>query len=82
MKQAAMRLNVGGKLLTNLLGETLSTKDYNLTGELAILNDIKEATCFLSSDESEFKQNVEVCKGPKKRNPLWREWALPDYVNI
>lgn len=43
MKQAALRLDIGGKLLMNLLGETISaTKEFNLIGEYAILGDIKE----------------------------------------
>ena len=43
MKQAALRLDIGGKMLSNLLGETISaTKEFNLIGEYAILSDIKE----------------------------------------
>jgi len=37
MKHCATRVDVGGKLLTNLLMETLSHKEINLQGEVAIV---------------------------------------------
>ena len=68
--------------MTNLLGELLSGKDYNLIGEISILSEIKEAECFLMLDENEFNKGIEDCRMPKKKNPVWREWCLPDYKNI
>ena len=66
-----------------MLGEVISgTKEYNLTGELAILNDIKENSCFLAENTSAFNEAIEQCNLSKKRNPIWREWALPDYKHI
>ena len=52
MKQASLRIDVGGKLLTNLFCEMISTKDFNLQGEFMIVNDIKEKTCFMSESIS------------------------------
>ena len=82
MKQAAQRVDIAGKKLTNLLGELLSGKDYNLIGEVSILSEIKEAECFLMPDEPSFNKGVEDCRMPKRRNPIWREWCLPDYKTI
>lgn len=48
MKQAALRIDVGGKLLTNYLIETISHKDFNLKGEIGLVNDMKEKTCYLA----------------------------------
>ena len=42
MKHAALRIDVGGKLLTNLLIETISHKDFNLRGEFGLVNEMKE----------------------------------------
>ena len=42
MTHAALRIDVGGKLLTNLLTETISHKDFNLRGEFGLVNDMKE----------------------------------------
>lgn len=38
LKHAATRIDVGGKMLTNLLMETLSHKEVNLRGETHIVN--------------------------------------------
>ena len=38
LKYAATRIDVGGKLLTNLLMENLSHKEVNLQGEVPIVN--------------------------------------------
>jgi len=42
LKYGATRIDVGGKLLTNLLTEFVSYKEFNLTGETMLVNDIKE----------------------------------------
>lgn len=56
LKHAALRLDVGGKLLTNLLTETISVKEFNLQGEFGVVNDIKEKSCFVSKDLDSFNQ--------------------------
>jgi len=48
MKHAALRTDVGGKVLTNLLIETISHKDFNLKGEFGIVNDMKEKTSYFA----------------------------------
>jgi len=54
LRYAATRIDVGGKLLTNLLTEMVSYKEVNLTGETLLVNDIKEQLCYVSLDyESE-----------------------------
>ena len=42
LRHAATRIDVGGKLLTNLLTENLSYKEINLKGEGFLVNQIKE----------------------------------------
>jgi actin-related protein 6 len=42
VRHASTRIDIGGKLLTNLLNEIISYKEYNLTGETLLVNDIKE----------------------------------------
>ena len=66
MKQASLRIDVGGKLLTNLFCEMISTKDFNLQGEFMIVNDIKEKTCFMAEDTESFNQDMESGKSLKK----------------
>ena len=76
MKQASLRIDVGGKLLTNLFCEMISTKDFNLQGEFMIVNDIKEKTCFMAEDTESFNQDMESGKSLKK------EYLLPDFKKI
>jgi actin-related protein 6 len=57
IKYAATRIDVGGKMLTNLLMETLSHKDVNLRGETYLVNQIKETLSFVSTD---FKRDLEL----------------------
>ena len=86
MKHASLRIDVGGKLLTNYLIETISHKDFNLKGEFGVVNDMKEQLCFVSESSKNFKYNMELCKpsGIKNRinNPLIKEYILPDYKKI
>ncbi|KAE8259645.1 hypothetical protein A4X13_0g882 [Tilletia indica] len=45
---AARRLDVGGKLLTNLLKETLSFRQWDMMDETWLIQAIKERCCFLA----------------------------------
>ena len=75
MRHFATRIDVGGKLLSNLLMETLSYKEINLKGETAIVNQIKESCTFVSS---RFAQDLEVSKSGGHA----KEFVLPDYTSI
>jgi actin-related protein 6 len=44
------RLNVGGKFLTNYLKETISFRQLNMMDETHLMNQVKEACCFVSMD--------------------------------
>lgn len=59
MKHCATRVDVGGKLLTNLLMEQLSFKEVNLQGETAIVQQIKEQSCFISEN---FERDMQAAK--------------------
>ena len=50
------RVDIGGKLLTNYLKEMLSYRQLDLMGEVFIANDVKEKSCFVSSD---YKRDME-----------------------
>lgn len=45
---ATKRIDVGGKILTNLLKETISYREYNMMDETLLISQIKEATCRVS----------------------------------
>jgi len=45
---ATRRIDVGGKILTNLLKEIISYREYNMMDETLLVSQIKEATCRIS----------------------------------
>ncbi|KAF9465310.1 actin-related protein Arp6 [Collybia nuda] len=69
------RLDVGGKLLTNQLKELVSFRQWNMMDETYIMNDVKEACCYVSSN---FKRDLEICRLDPKGNSIVQEYILPD----
>lgn len=78
MTNAIRRLDIGGKVLTNLLKEAVTYRQWNMMDEYHIVNDAKEQLSFVSDKfESEMKQAHVIRKGLR-----WfdREYLLPDFV--
>ncbi|KAI9719781.1 MAG: hypothetical protein M1812_003269 [Candelaria pacifica] len=50
IQSAIRRLDVGGKILTNYLKELVSIRHYNMMDETHLMNEVKEAVCFVSKD--------------------------------
>ncbi|CDO69876.1 hypothetical protein BN946_scf184884.g35 [Trametes cinnabarina] len=73
---AVKRIDVGGKLLTNHLKEVISFRQWNLMEETHIVNEVKEACCFVSED---FARDLEACRGQPDDNPIVQEYIFPDY---
>ena len=77
--KAIRRLDIGGKVLTNLLKEAVTYRQWNMMDEYHIVNDAKEQLSFVSDKfDSEMKQAHITRKGLR-----WfdREYLLPDFVN-
>ena len=65
IQRAIRRLDFGGKHITSLLKEVISVRHFDLHQDTKIVNDIKEDTCFISTD---FKSDMEkTWKGNKGR---------------
>lgn len=79
LQRAIRRLDVGGKLLTNYLKEIVSMRQYNMVDETYIMNEVKEAVCFISND---FKGDMErTWKANRKREEAQSvvvDYVLPD----
>ena len=58
LKYGATRIDVGGKLLTNLLNEQISYKEVNLQGETHLVNEIKENLCYVAT---QFQTELDIC---------------------
>lgn len=64
------RVDVGGKILTNILKEAISFRQWNMMDEVSLVNDIKERTGFVSL-------NIE----DDLLHPPAIDYVLPDYVS-
>ncbi|KAJ1977186.1 Actin- protein 6 [Dimargaris xerosporica] len=74
-KPAIRRIDVGGKLLTNYLKETVSFRQWNMMDETALMNHVKETCCFVSAD---LEHNLNTCKSQPLNNPITLAYTLPD----
>ena len=65
IQRAIRRLDFGGKHLTNLLKELVSTRYYDLHQDIHLVNEIKEKVCYVSQS---FNSDLEATwKGNTKR---------------
>lgn len=71
----ARRLNIGGKLLTNHLKETVSFRSWNMMDETAVINAIKERLCYVSLSYCE-----DLAMAKEKQKDIVREYVLPDFA--
>ena len=56
---SVIRVDVGGKLLTNQLKELVSYRQWNMMDETYVMNDVKEACCYVST---QFAKDLEICQ--------------------
>jgi len=71
IKEGVVRLDIGGKLLTNYLKEAISYRQLNLMDEFLVCEQIKEASCYCSVD---YKNDM------KKSKELAKLYVLPDFT--
>ncbi|KAI9836693.1 MAG: Actin- protein 6 [Thelocarpon superellum] len=77
------RLDIGGKLLTNYLKELVSIRHYNMMDETYLMNQVKEAACYISLDfERDLARAWKGGVGDQRRQPdpsVVIDYVLPDY---
>jgi actin-related protein 6 len=80
---AIRRLEIGGKFLTNYLKDIVSLRHYNMLDESYIMNEVKEAVCYVSSDfSSDLEKTWKGGVGDQKREKdlsVVVDYVLPDY---
>ncbi|KAJ5920599.1 hypothetical protein N7516_011457 [Penicillium verrucosum] len=78
LQRGIRRLDLGGKHLTNYLKEIVSMRQYNMVDESYIMNEVKEAVCYVSND---FAGDLEQAwKSGRKRQSGPEEGIVLDYV--
>lgn len=84
-REGIRRVNVGGKLLTNFLKETVSYRQWNMMDEFQLMNDAKEALCYVSQDFVAEMAKLRPGGGPNRRlrahEGVRRNFVLPDFHN-
>jgi actin-related protein len=78
LHKACRRIDVGGKVLTNLLKEQLSYRQWNMMDENILMNTIKERLSFVSLD---FDSDLDTCRRRGAANTVRRRYALPTGID-
>ncbi|XP_050791606.1 actin-related protein 6 isoform X3 [Gopherus flavomarginatus] len=78
-KEAIIRINVGGKLLTNHLKEIISYRQLHVMDETHVINQVKEDVCYVSQD---FYKDMEIAKLKGEENTVMIDYVLPDFSTI
>ncbi|OWK17099.1 ACTR6, partial [Cervus elaphus hippelaphus] len=66
-KEAIIRINVGGKLLTNHLKEIISYRQLHVMDETHVINQVKEDVCYVSQD---FYRDMDIAKLKGEENTV------------
>ncbi|KAJ8121636.1 hypothetical protein ONZ43_g1962 [Nemania bipapillata] len=78
---AVRRLDVGGKLLTNHLTRILSLRHYDMRNETYIVNEMKEAACYVSLDfRGDLERSWKGTRGERRQPYLTGGGVAKDYV--
>lgn len=78
LQRAIRRLDIGGKLLTNYLKEIVSMRQYNMVDETYIMNEVKEAACFVSNDFVGDMERTWKANRNREAEGVVVDYVLPD----
>lgn len=75
------RLNVGGRMITNLLREWCTYRQWNLMDETALVNAAKEMLCYVVPTPAGYMDEMRRARRvPRGFCPYDREYVLPDFA--
>ncbi|KAL2149220.1 hypothetical protein VTH82DRAFT_8568 [Thermothelomyces myriococcoides] len=81
LQQAIRRLDVGGKLMTNYLTRLLSVRHFDMRNETYIVNEMKEAVCYVSLDfKGDLEKTWKGTRGERREDYLGGASIAKDYV--
>ncbi|KAJ5580083.1 Actin-like protein arp6, partial [Penicillium hispanicum] len=78
LQRAIRRLDVGGKFLTNYLKEIVSMRQYNMVDETYIMNEVKEAACFVSNNFTDDMERTWKANRRREAEGVVVDYVLPD----
>ncbi|CAM9799463.1 unnamed protein product [Ectocarpus sp. 4 AP-2014] len=79
LHKSALRVNVGGKLLTNYLKEVVSYRQWNMMDEFEVMQDVKDSLSYVSLD---LDADLRAARNVRPGNPIVREFVLPDRKTV
>lgn len=85
LHSAVTRLDVGGKLLTNYLTRLLSLRHYDMRNDTHIVNEMKEAACYVSLDfAGDLEKTWKGTRGERRESyrsgaGIAKDYILPDF---
>ena len=88
IKEAIIRIDIGGKLLTNHLKEVISYRQLHVLDETFVMNACKEDSCFVSLDfnkdmvQSRIEARINPRRQPDYNYLISRDYVLPDFTSI
>jgi actin-related protein 6 len=78
---AIRRLDVGGKLMTNYLTRLLSVRHFDMRNDTYIVNEMKEAACYVSLDfKGDMEKTWKGTRGERRESYLTGAGIAKDYV--
>ncbi|KAK3942625.1 Actin/actin-like protein [Diplogelasinospora grovesii] len=78
---AIRRLDVGGKLMTNYLTRLLSVRHFDMRNDTYIVNEMKEAACYVSLDfKGDLEKTWKGTRGERRESYLTGAGIAKDYV--
>ena len=90
IKNCVLRIDLGGKMLTNQLKDWISYRYVNVMEETYVVNELKEDCCFVSTDSDKdmiiaqlvslLSHNCSFSRYKDERNTIRREYVLPDFM--
>lgn len=75
--EGILRIDIGGKALTNHLKDIISYRQLNVLDETFVMNQCKEDCCYVSKN---LIDDLNICK--QKGNSISLDYVLPDFTNI
>jgi len=74
--EATLRVDIGGKLLTNHLKEIISYRQLHVLDETYVINQVKEDVCYVSND---LYKDMKLAKQRGSANTVLQEYVLPNF---
>ncbi|EFO85655.1 hypothetical protein GCK72_005125 [Caenorhabditis remanei] len=76
IQDSVIRIDVGGKALTNKLKDWISYRQLNVSEETYVINECKEDICFVTLD---FDRSMKHAKKRYEENTIDMRYVMPDF---